>query len=318
MGIYLQVNGRKALYGSINAAYTMPVRQLTFGDTSASGLDIGTAVTAYINETKMFTGTIKSVTRRRPGQVYEFMAEDVLCRSLEYWFAPANLDEGFTWSNINNIDLTLAMLTAAQITDVVDDWSPYPTFQFAVGPEPFKITIASSWDTISMINQVTGQFVYADENGQVHISRIWSEPGSVVSHAFVTGNSGTLKTLEYYRTDENLRNRIVCYGYQGVYGEASAVSPYTPAGFYRTATISSELLISNAMATETAQINLAQLNKLTESVIADVIGDTSVNYLQTVSITDPKIVLSGNWFISQCEHRVDPTSGYTCRLTCSK
>jgi hypothetical protein len=313
------VNGIRVKRGSVNIGYAMPVMQATWEWPVNREWDISNPVTIAINGTTMMKGTVKSVVRRRPEGIYEFMAEDILQRAVEYWFAPDDIDAGYTWSNIDHLSLTRALLSYASITaaDIIDDWTPYPTFQFAIGPEPFKVTIAAVWDVINQINQITGMHVYADADNKVHLTRIWDEPGTPTK-TFGTGNSGTMKTVEYYRSDENLRNRVSVYGWNGCHGVAQAVSPYVPAGFFKTAIISYDAIVDAAMAQETADINLARLNKLTESAIVEVIGDTSISCRQTATVVDSKSNLSGNWFIMQCEHRVDNTSGYTVRMSFTK
>jgi len=312
----------------INTNYQTPVTRLTFTYPYQSVFYIGQTVQAYIiddrgetRSTKMFTGKIKSVIRRRPENTFEFMAQDVLTYAVEHWFVPTSIDSpSFTRSNINHLELTKDILNEASIADadIIDDWSPYPTFQFATGPEPVKINIASAWDVISGICAITGMHVYADADGKVHLSRILDEPGTTISHNFFTGNTGNMKTVELTRSDENLRNKVAVFGRSGVSATASATSPYVPAGFYKTAIISYEMIDTNEMAQQTADINLARLNKLTQSCIVEVLGNVSILARQTANIVDSKIDLSGDWFVYQVAHRVDVQGGYTIRLTARK
>jgi hypothetical protein len=326
MGTKMTINGEAIMGGEINTNYGVACKRLIFRHVVDLGLDVGDSVGANIitpsGNTRMFSGTIKSVVRRRPDGSWEFTCEDVLAKAIEYWFTPSDLDVGWTRRNINHLDLTKDILKEATIPnlDVIDDWTPtgYPTFQFAVGPEPVKITVASAWDTIGWICAITGMHVYADVSSKVHMTRIWDEPGPIVHAYMSTGNAGNMKTLEYTRSDENLRNKVVVYGRDNLYKVASGSSPYVPAGFWKTAIVSSTMIEGDAMAQEVADINLLRMNKLTEACIVDCIGNTSLDCRQTVNITDPKIGVSGNWFVSQIQHKVDPNSGYTCRLTCNK
>jgi hypothetical protein len=326
--IYATVNGTPVKRLELNTNYQTAVARLTFTHPYQSGFDVGTAITSYIwddrgetRSTKMFTGVVKSVIRRRPENVYEFMAQDILTFAVEHWFVPASIDDpAFTRSNISHLQLTKDILNYASITnaDIIDDWTPYPTFQFATGPEPVKVNISSAWDVISGICAITGMHVYADANGKVHLSRIWDEPGETISHYLTTGNAGNMKTLEYVRSDENLRNKVAVFGRSGVSATSSGSSPYVPSGFFKTAIISYEMIDNTEMAQETADINLGRLNKLTESCVIEVLGHVGISARQTVSIVDSQAGISGNWFIYQASHRVDPQGGYTIRLTARK
>jgi hypothetical protein len=299
-------------------SYSMPEKIATWEQTYASPLEIGASGSIAINGVQLMVGTVKSITRHRPGNYFEYMAEDMLYRAVEYWFAPEDMEQGYRWSNIDHLSLTKAILAYAGITGIVDDWTPYPTFQMATGPEPFKITTASAWDVVMQLCQITGMFVYTDAVNRVHLSRIWDEPSAVVTRTYSTGDSGYMKSIDWYRSDENLRNRVIVYGYEGCYARADAVSPYVPPDFYKTSIISYEAIVDQAMAQETADINLSRLNKLTQSVTIEAMGNPAYSYLETVTLNDPKIGLSGNWFVYQLEHRYDTNSGYTVRLTASK
>jgi len=324
MSTYLKVNDHKVMRGETNTNYASPCKRLTFTVPYQYEFDIGTTVTGIINQngvdTTVFYGTVKQVSRRRPENVWEFMAEDIIQRPVEYWFAPENIDEGITWSNISHLALAKSILLYASIANefVIDDWTPYPTFQFATGPEPVKVQTANAWDVITWINQITGMYVYADNSGNVHLSRIADEPGLVASKTFVGGNSGTIKQIEYTRSDENLRNKVVVYGASGVQAISQAASPYLPANYYKTAIISYSMIDTNEMAAETASINLSRMNKLTETVILEVNGDPSLDARATVQITEPNTGVSGLWFVNQISHRLSSDAPYLCRLTCKK
>jgi hypothetical protein len=130
------------------------------------------------------------------------------------------------------------------------------------------------------------------------------------------GSGGQLTLVEYSRSDENLRNKVVVYGADNCRAEASLASPYLPANFFKTAIISHELINAD-MAQETADINLHRLNKLTEFVTCDMLGQPSMDIGQTVEIVDAKAEVSGNWFVSNVIQKMD-SSGYTTRITGKK
>jgi hypothetical protein len=327
--MFADINGIPVVRLDVNSNYKNASRTMTFSHPYSTGWDVGTAVTGNITvggvTTKMFYGTIKAIVRRRPENTYEFTCHDILSRAVEYWFTPPTADGAWERRNITHIALVQDILSEASISGASfsNDWPAWnkytdqatATFSFGVGSEPVQIKVAAAWDVISWICTITGCHVYADSNGVVHLDLIWDETTSsdIISHYFSTGNTGGMKTVEYIRSDENLRNEVIVYG-GGILSSASAVSPWLPPGFYRTAVISHELIETQADADLTASINLHRLNRLTESCIVEVLGKTDIDVRQIVNITDPNANVSGNWFVTQCRHTISER-GYVTRIT---
>ena len=70
---------------------------------------------------------------------------------------------------------------------------------------------------------------------------------------------------------------------QGAYGEASASSTYLPSGFYKTAALGAPQLIdTDSMAQEVAEINLRAFNHLTHQVELTMIGSPSISARQVL------------------------------------
>lgn len=329
--IYASVNGTYIKQFKLESNYNTAAKRIEFSAPTSLGLDIGTPITATLSSNgvmRNIVGKIKAMTRRRPENTYEFAACDIVTQPAEYWFIPPDINGAWEKSNISHTALSIAILKQAGLVDaqIQNDWPvEYPTFQFATGPEPVKIRIASAWDVISWICQITGMHAYADDAGVIHLSRIWDEPGAVVSRVFEK-TTWKLKTIQYSRSDENLRNQVAVFGREGVSLKTakSADTPagsgkyYLPTGFYKTAIISYELIDNDSMAQETADINLQRLNKLTESCIIETVGDPTIDIRQTVTVTDPKSDVSGDWFVTQCTHSISPASGYTCKMTVNR
>ena len=327
--MYADVNGIKVSRIDINANYKNATKTMAFSHPYTTGFDVGTAVTGNITTggvtTKMFYGNIKAIVRRRPENTYEFTCHDILTRAVEYWFTPPTVDGAWERRDITHINLVSEILKESTITGALFSnnwpaWNKYTnqataTFSFGVGEEPVSIKVAAAWDVISWICTITGAHVYADNDGVVHLDLIWDEitPSDVASHTFTTGDAGTMKTLEYIRSDENLRNKVIVYG-GDVLSSASVASPYLPAGFYKTAVIAHELIETQADADLTASFNLHRLNRLTESCIIEVLGKTDIDIRQIVTIIDPRADVSGNWFVTQCKHSVSER-GYVTRIT---
>lgn len=330
MGIYATINDVMVMSMDINSAYKTPCKTMQFTYPYLIH-DVGDAVTGKIiwrgDSYTVFYGNVKAVTRRRPQNIYEYSCQDFLTRAVEYYFAPENaLSNAYTVSNINHIDLTKKILEFATLTNFVNDWPvdnkytglPATTFQFATGPVPVEIKIASAWDVITWICDITGSYVWADNAGAVHLGLVWDEvapSGETISGEFFTGWGGNMKSIEYSRSDENLRNRVVVFGRDNTVYDVKESSPWVvDPTFYKTAIISYEFIDNYDMAKETGDINIHRLNKLTESCIIEAMGDPSINTAQVVSITDPKCGLSGSWFLAQCRHSISK-SGYTLRMT---
>ena len=328
MSITATVNDIEVVRMSVMSNYKTPCRRMTYSTPFLNGIDIGSSVTGKINETTMFNGIVKAITKRRPEMSYDVSCGDILSQAVEYFFAPSpNIDSSWTRSNILHYNLVRDILAKAEITDFSNDWgadediNPYTelprgSFTFATGEEPVRIKISSAWDIIDWICQITGSHVYADVDNVVHLGLIWDEPIGVPTHSFVA--PGTLKSIQYIRSEEGLRNKVIVFGYSGITKEAYAESPYVPENFYKTAILSHEFIDTEEIAQETADINLHRLNKLTESVIFEALGQTDIDIRETVSITDPSSGVSGSWFVTQCTHTVGKDSGYTIRVTCNK
>jgi hypothetical protein len=330
MGIYATVNDILVPRLEINSAYKNPCKTMTFSYPYLIR-DIGDTVTGKIiwsgGEHTIFYGNVKAVTRRRPESVYEYSCQDVMARAVEYYFTPENaLDNAYTAHNISHIALAQAILSKATLTNFQNDWPAYnkytqentATFQFATGEKDVEIKIAAAWDVLSWICEITGSHIYADTTGKVHLGLIWDEvapSGETIYGVFATGASGNMKSVEYTRSDENLRNKVVVYGTNSIVASAQASSPWVvDPTFYKTAIISYEFIDTQSMADVTASVNLHRMNKLTESCIIETLGDPSIDTRQVVTITDSKCGLSGNWFVTQCKHSVSK-SGYTIRMT---
>jgi hypothetical protein len=57
------------------------------------------------------------------------------------------------------------------------------------------------------------------------------------------------------------------------------------------------------MAQAACDYNLDKLNRLTEEISVEVVGDPSLHARQVVDVTDTHTETSGNWYIYSCEHR---------------
>jgi len=279
-------------------------------DVGSFGLnDHITATAGYEGDTaSIFDGYIDEInSTRRPG-LYEITARDILKRAIEHWIVTTNLDEPWSRSNISAEDLVGALLNEAGITSYSGDAS---SFTFGVS-HPAEFQLVSAWDAIERICTILAWRCYA-RDGTVYFKNLQPTPsGSPVAYLRV-GDAGEITSINHEESTENLRNKVVVFGREGIYAEASQSSPYLPAGFYKTAIVSSDLIDTQSMAQAAADYNLALYNRLTEVVRVDIEGDAGIRARDTINVMEPFTGVKGNWFVYSCVHRVDE-NGFTTQL----
>jgi len=282
----------------------------------ACGADVGDLLTVNFGlgtATKKFYGYIKSITRDRLSALVTLHLEDVLCRATEHWFVPEDLDNPWSRSNINAVDLVDDILNECGLS--LYSWDTC-SFTFATGNKDVELSLTSAWDAIQWICEITGFSVYADTDGHVHFKDISPTPSGSPAETYTTGDSGNILSLEYSRSDDRLRNKVVVFGRPPAKAEASASSPYVPAGFYKTAIISHEMIDTQQMAQDTADLNLARLNRLTKIVRAKILGGGNVHIRDTVRITEGFSGLSNeDFFVRSLTHSFDTEGGYVMQIT---
>lgn len=257
---------------------------------------------------EIFQGFIDSIgSTRRPG-VYEITGRDVLKRAIDHFIVTTDLENPWSRSNISAESLVRDLLAEAGITGYSGDTS---NFTFGVqGPAEFQIV--SSWDAVERICMIIAWRCYA-RDGTVYFQNLQPEPSGAATKNLRVGESGNITNIKYEFSTDNLRNKIVVFGKEGIYAEASASSPYLPAGFYKTAIVSSELIDLQSMADDAADYNLALYNRLTEVASCDLIGMYDVRARDTINIREHFTGITGNWFVYSATHRLDQ-NGYTTQL----
>jgi hypothetical protein len=153
---------------------------------------------------------------------------------------------------------------------------------------------------------------WADVNGHVWFTERKPFPDGDTSVATIPNTE--LISLSTWKSDKNLRNRVVVWGSAGVYAEAHATSPYLPSGFFKTAAASAPGIIDNqASAQAAANYNLALYNRLTQGYNATIIGNPAITARKVVHLdyTDEDLYVYG------CEHSWS-AAGYLCNLDLRK
>ena len=310
-------NGVSAVRVEITADYKELCRRATVETRNVQGLDIGDDIEitiGYVGDTaKLFHGTVKAIEAANLPGLYSMQCLDDLWRAKEFWFVPEDLDNPWSRSNIAAETLAEDILAECGITDYSADWSP--GFTFATGEVPVELKLVAAVDPLNWINEITGGHIYADSTGTVHYDDIQPIP-DVSSATLTTGNNGQLIFTDYTKSDENLRNKVVVFGAPGIVATASAVSPYLPADFYKTAIISHGMIDTQAMAQATADLNLDILNRLTEGVVVECEGDPDIDCRDTVTVTEAWTGVAGDWFVLAATHVFE--TAYKMRLTLTK
>jgi len=164
--------------------------------------------------------------------------------------------------------------------------------------------------------------LWCDQDGQIHFQNrkpfvMDGGTGEIGDVADVpTGVEITdddIMSLSSAYDEKNLRNRVIVRG-QGVSGEASAVSPYLPSGFYKTAALGAPQLIDDAdMAQEVAEINLEQFNHLTHQVEATIEGSPAISARQVLRLNSAVAGINELFYVLNCTTNIT-NQGYVNSL----
>jgi hypothetical protein len=286
---------------SFSDGYKTPVTKLQFETDTASILWLGKQVIASLTvgaiSGQIFTGYVDDVSYTRFPGVYEVTASNELRLAKEHWLVPASLDNPWSRSNIAAENLVRDLLAEAGLTNYSGITSGF-TFGTSY---PAEFSIMSVLDAIEQINTILAYTLY-ENNATIYWRQIFPVPSGTASFTFtnfisINKTSGT----------ENLRNKVVVFGKDGIRAESSAVSPYLPSGFYQTAIVSSELIDSQSMADQSASYNLQLYNKLTEQLKIDIEGEPRVKARDTVHITYAPLSIDEDWFVYSLQHTFDET-----------
>lgn len=287
-----------------------PISKLSFDCDDGASTWLGKPVTATlhigaVNEL-IFTGYVDEVVYSRFVDSYEVTCSNVLRLAKEHWIVPNNLESPWSRSNISAENLVRDLLAEAGLTNYSG-----ATSSFTFGTQsPAEFMLMSVMDAIDQINNILAYTIYV-EGSTVYWDQIFPVP------------SGTpVKTLDKFIqidhvvSTKNLRNKVVVFGKNGIREEASAVSPHLPSGFYQTAIVSSELIDTSSMASQSAAYNLQLYNKLTEQVRVDIEGDPTLKVNDTVRITHAPLGIDSDWFIYSLNH--DFSNVFTTTLVLRK
>lgn len=276
-------------------------------------LDVGDSITINLgvggSSDRVFTGYVKALTHSQQPTVYEVTAASVMVRAVDYFIASSDPNKPYSRSKIKAETLVRELMAMAGLTNFT---SGSTGFTFATKGQPLEVNLTSVYDFCKFVADTLAWHIYADQDGKVHFVDRPPYPSGGGSVASLDGSN--MIAASYFRSDRDLRNRVVVYGREGVFGEAKASSPYLPAGFYKTVVIAAPQLISTtAMANATASYNLAKLNRLTVGGQVTALGNPAISARTNVSVSRPEIGLSGTFYVYSCEHDWSQ-SGYLTNL----
>lgn len=266
------------------------------------------------SNTKIFSGYVKIVEQEYPDGLYTATAHDVLVRAMDYFIASKNPNKPLTYYRIQAEDLVENILNEAGITNYVGGTTNF-TYAWTVKAE---INLIGAYEFCKQIADMLTWHLYATENGQVRF--VDRKP------YLMAGDSGEktithpsiISIAESY-TDKDLRNRVVIYGAEGIFAEAKSSSPYLPAGFYKTAVLSSFIVDRQDMANQAASYNLAMWNRLTHAVNMTIEGDSSILARDIITLSEPTYLAlsSSDWYVYSAEH-IFNNGGYITNLDLRK
>jgi hypothetical protein len=302
-------------------------------EVESTTLDIGDEIEIIMGDEsssgRVFTGYVKQIDKKTPTSTTSITANDKMVRAIEYYVVSSDPEAPFTRSKIQTEDLIRELLTMAGLTGF-DMGTTY--FQIANVGE-VEVNLVSSYDYCHGLANLITWHLWCDRNGVIHFknrkpSVMYGDSGQVGDVADQFGYSyGTLMLNAYNiisltkTTDEkDLRNRIVVYG-SGVEAEASAVSPYLPSGFYKTAVIGASLMLdTQAGCQQAANYNLQLYNRLTTKASCAVAGlynqyTLGARTVLQISANEvfPSIPNDSKWYVYTCEHSFS-SSGYITSL----
>ena len=322
--LYMSVTGCTGIESVVAGGdYSGPCQTATVVCTGTS-LEVGDLVSVDIgfsdDHAVIVYGYVKEINPTRPPGEYRIVIYDVLILAEDFLIVSDDPNAPLTYSNIQAETLVGNVLALASLTNYSGS---HPGFTFGVN-NPVKVQLVKSWDFVRQVCHMLAWHCHADNTGKVYFSdrKPYVMGGDSSVHTFEPGSGKDLILINHTRSDEKMRNRIVVYGYDGLSASASAApcaGISLPSGFYKTAVIAyPDIIDDQAMAQATANYNLTLLNRVTETVTLDAVGNTGVLRNRVVSIDVPALSLSGNWFVYECTHRISKSDGYRIHCVLSK
>jgi len=314
-GDVTNINSDELVSISLQTGHNQATAVLTVTSTDTS-LDIGDTVEAnfgYIsNHNRLFSGYVKNIEHSADTGLYTITAQDVMVRAVDFFVVSADPDNPFKRSHISAEDLVKDVLALAQLTSYDYDAT---SFTFAIR-NPAEVNLTSSYDYCKMISDILYWHLYADKDGVCHFidRKPYPDVGDV---SLKTLTDYDITSFTHRISEKDLRNRVVIYGAGSIHAEAHAASPYLPVGYYKTAVCSAAVIDDQTMANMAAAYNLTLLNRLTETVSLNLIGDPDIEARCCVTLNEAILGVTGLWYVYSVSHNWSQ-GGYTMGLEMRK
>ena len=296
---------------TVSEAHNTPSANMVV-NAKTNTLDMGDSITAYLgyedNKPRAFQGWVKQIDKTVPDNTFVITCNDEMIKALDFFIASDTPDSCYKRRNVSAEDLVQDLLAMAQITSYVHD-TTYFTFGIT---RDVEVNLISSYDMCKTVADILAYAIWCDYDGTAHFEdrRPHIMDGDTASKVF---NTDQILKITHRVSDRDLRNRIVVYGAEGVYAEAEAESPYLPAGFRKSVVVASPWIDDQGMAQDACDYNLDKLNRLTEEVSIEILGDPVLHARQVIGINDNHVEASGILYVYSCEHRWGE-AGYTTNM----
>jgi len=300
--LYASVTGCSSIESiSVSDSHSTPTAQATVNCLSSS-LDVGDNISIDLgytgNHQRVFAGYVKNVQKSQSPTKYEITCANAMVRALDYFIVSSNPSTPYSREHIKAETLVGQLMAMAGLTNYSGGST---SFTFATNGIPLEVNVVSVYDYCKMIASLLAWTIYADDNGKVWFKDRPPYPDG--DSSVDTLDDSNLLQASYWRSDRDIRNRIVVYGYGGIHAEAKASSPYLPGGFYKTVLVGGGNVISSqSMANSTASYNLAALNRLTVGGTASIIGNPAINCRNCVQVNKADLGMSGQFYVYGIEH----------------
>jgi hypothetical protein len=328
MSLYCNITGVSSIYvlqvsvSSTHGASSAVASFETIGLYHTLGQHITIDLGYSTSHRQLFTGYVKSIEHSVPDGTYTITANDDLVRAADFFIVSSNPAAPLTYINITGEALVRAILELSGLSS----FSLGTTyFTFGVSNE-FEVQQVSSFDFAKGIASLLTWEIWCDENGVINFKNrkpfvmSGSEPQpdwvNDSDIAYTWDDNTKVLQATYSKDENNLRNKVVVYGYNGLY--ASAEDGGTPYFKWKTAVLADAGLIDTiSVAQDTADYNLHLLNRITETISATVIGDSTLMPFRTIHVDSDFLGEHASYYIFSAEHSMD-RSGYTTKLELKK
>ena len=291
-------------HGNATAVAIVTAEGTSLGIGDAIEIDMGYSD----NHQKTFSGYVKIIERTVPEDIYTITAYDEMSRAVDYFIASTNPDAPFSRYRISAEDFIRDLLALAGVTNYTGG-----TSNFIYGwSKAAEINLAGCYEVCKQLSDMLAWHLYADENRLVHFldRKPFVVPGDV---SIGTYDDDVITDVTKTQSDDELRNRVIVYGGNGISAEAKASSPYLPSGFYKTAVMSAWFVDRQDMADRAASINLAKWNRLRSSLNMTIEGDPSLAARSVMTVQQTDLSINSDWYIYSATHTMG-ASGYTIAL----